>query len=287
MPRRPAARATQAARSAEDRSPPSPRQHTDTAASQARIGVAVVRRRNAAAGSSCTATRRQRADVLPRPLAAVRGSPPALSCAPAIERDALTRPPARPGANAGARSSTRPPCAPMPGSRNGACGMSSRMRAMCSGTVAPTTAPTSDSPLAALRRCAELGDDLRQALPDRAALAGELEVLDIGGTGVRRPHEHEDACAGRARAVDERLQRVDAEQRVGREGVGAESGDLAERCRRAADERLRVGGCGDRDVAALAVGEDEQAALLGVGDGGCERRSSRRRQGARSRRAAA
>ena len=39
------------------------------------------------------------------------------SCARAIEREAVTRPPAGPGANAGARSSTRPPWAPTPGSR--------------------------------------------------------------------------------------------------------------------------------------------------------------------------
>ena len=48
--------------------------------------------------------------------------------------------------------------------------------------------------------------------------------------------------------------------------------DLAERRRRRPDERLRVGRGGDRDVAALAVGEHEQAALARVGDGFGERR---------------
>ena len=50
-----------------------------------------------------------------------------------------------------------------------------------------------------------------------------------------------------------------------------EAVDLAERRRRAAEERLGVGGGGDVDVAALGVGEHEQARVAGVRDGGVER----------------
>ena len=56
-------------------------------------------------------------------------------------------------------------------------------------------------------------------------------------------------------------------QRVDGQGVGAEAGDAAARRRRGAEQRLGVGGGGDVDVAALAVGEDEQAGGAGVRDG--------------------
>ena len=78
--------------------------------------------------------------------AASAGASPRARCAPAMLREARPSPPARPGANAAARSSTRPPCAPTPGSRNVAAGISSRARARWPGAVAPTTAPTSLKP---------------------------------------------------------------------------------------------------------------------------------------------
>jgi hypothetical protein len=72
------------------------------------------------------------------------------------------------------------------------------------------------------------------------------------------------APARGARRGDQRLQRVAAEQRVGGEGVGLQAGDGPNGDGVLADQRLRVGGGGDRDVAALAVGEHEQAALARV-----------------------
>ena len=68
---------------------------------------------------------------------------------------------------------------------------------MCSGAVAPTTAPTSLSPGAL---AADLRDEPRDALPDRAA-GGELEVLDVGGARVRGADQHEDPGPGRRAAA--------------------------------------------------------------------------------------
>ena len=96
--------------------------------------------------------------------------------------------------------------------------------------------------------------------------AASGEVLDVGGAGVRGAHEDEQPGAGGAGGLEQRLERVDAEVRVGGERVGAEARDLAERRRRRADERLAVGGRRDGDVAALAVGEHEQAGGAGVLD---------------------
>ncbi len=69
-----------------------------------------------------------RADAPPPRAPHRAGSPPVARCAPAMLREAVIRPPARPGANAAARSSTRPPCAPTPGSSSIAWGISSRAR---------------------------------------------------------------------------------------------------------------------------------------------------------------
>ena len=83
------------------------------------------------------------------------------------------------------------------------------------------------------------------------------------------------APAARA-AVDERRERVAAEQRVDGERIGAEAGDRAERRRRLAEERLGVRGGADVDVAALGVGDDEQPGVPGSSDDLGERRPAGR-----------
>ena len=105
-----------------------------------------------------------------------------------------------------------------------------------------------------MARGAEPVDEPRDVLPHALAAVG-AQVLDVGRARVRRPHEHEEARPGDL----QRAQRVDAHVRAGREGVGADAGDGAEGRRSSAGQRLAVGGRGDVDVAALGVGEDEQA----------------------------
>ncbi len=83
-------------------------------------------------------------------------------------------------------------------------------------------------------------DDRRQALVQRLLRRGK--VLQIGGAGVAGPHQGEDPRAGPRGRFHEGLQRVASEQRVGGEGVGAESRHRPPGRRRLTDERLGVGG---------------------------------------------
>ena len=119
-----------------------------------------------------------------------------------------------------------------------------------------------------------LGDDLREALVQRPV--GSREVEDVGGAGIRRAHEQEDPGAGLRRRVDQRLEGVGTEQRVGGERVGAEALDGPPRGRRLPDKRLAVGGRGDRDVAALAVGDREQPGVVRGSDAAPRRLPPRR-----------
>jgi hypothetical protein len=107
----------------------------------------------------------------------------------------------------------------------------------------------------------EAVDQLRQALVQGSV--GGRQILDVRGAGVAGADQGEDSGSGRRRRRDQRLQGVRSQQRVGGEGIGAEPGDGAPRGRRLADQRLGVGGGGDGDVAALAVGDDQQAGLPG------------------------
>ncbi len=220
-------------------------------------------------------------------------------------REAVIRPPARPGANAGARSSTRPPCAPTPGSRSTACGISSRARARCRGSVAPTTAPTSlrpeDSPThsapSSSTSSARRSTPCRAPQPSWTQSSGLCAVPPIGrsrslaassGPGRRRRRGWRCARApARPRPPrgpgHERLDRVPAHQRVDVTGRARPRRPEASRSHNA----LRVGRGGDRDVAALAVGDHQQAALARGRDVLEPLASSRRASAARTLPAAA
>ena len=73
---------------------------------------------------------------------------------------------------------------------------------------------------------AELVHDPGEPLAERRA--ADLEVLEVGRAGVGGADEHE---AAGARAPVERLERVAAEQRVGREGVRSQPGRTPRRRR--------------------------------------------------------
>ena len=80
--------------------------------------------------------------------------------------------------------------------------------------MAPTTAPiplSPDSPGEPLRA---LGDELGEPLVQRP-LAGAGRSSRSAAPGLRGPHEDEDPRAGRGGGLDQRLERVAAEQRVG------------------------------------------------------------------------
>jgi hypothetical protein len=124
-------------------------------------------------------------------------------------------------------------------------------------------------------RHAELRHQRRDALPQRLA-PRQLAVLDVGGPGVGRAHEDEHAGAGGPGGRQERLERVHAEVGAGGHGVRAQAAHVAEGGGRRAQQRLRVRSRRDGDVAALGVGEDEQARGTGVLRGGLERRPAGR-----------
>jgi hypothetical protein len=92
---------------------------------------------------------------------------------------------------------------------------------------------------------------------------GEFQVLEIGRAGIGGAHEHEHAGVKLAGAVNQRLQRVGAEQGIDRQRVGINVGDFAKRRRPAPEECLPVGGGGNVDVAPLGVGDYEQPVFAG------------------------
>ena len=162
------------------------------------------------------------------------------------ERDAETSALAGPAAKAAARSAGLPPCAPTPGSRSTERGSSARASATSRGNVAPTTAPTDERPWSPIELLAPVADEPGHVLPEQAPVR-EHDVLHVGATGIRRLHEAEDPRALATARLEKRLHRVAAEIRVDRDGVGER------------DERLRIRAGGRADVAALRVGDDEQA----------------------------
>ena len=169
----------------------------------------------------------------------------------------------RPGAARTRAPSVRrrsPPWAPTPGQQEDRARhqLAHARQALGAGGARPPR-PTSDSPQSptwpaptastssASRSCSGAPPASRSW---RSAAPG-FEVF----TSRKQP-----APARRGR-LDQRLERVAAQQGVGGERVGAEAGHLAERPGRGAHQRLGVGGGGDRHVAALAVGQHQQAVL--------------------------
>jgi hypothetical protein len=88
------------------------------------------------------------------------------------------------------------------------------------------------------------------------------QILQVGGAGVAGPDQREHPGSSLGGGGEKRLEGVAPEQRVGGEGVRPEARDRPPRRRRLPDEGLPVGGGGDRDVAALAVGDDQEAGIL-------------------------
>ena len=196
--------------------------------------------------------------------------PPAVSCAFAIERDALTSPAARPGSNAGASSAIEPPCAPIPGSRNGAWGISSRMRARCCGRRRAGDRSDLGQPGLRTRR-ARRGDQAGDLLPQRPA-GGQLGVEEIGGARVGGAHEHEDAGARPRRAPSTNGASASPPSSGFCVTASAPRPALSPNGRGdPAEHGLLVCAGAAGEVAALGVGDHQQAVLACMGGRGLER----------------
>ena len=192
----------------------------------------------------------------------------------------------RPGASAGPRSSGLPPCAPIPGIRKIESGISSRSRpevlrrGRADHGAQRRRGPTRRRAAARSPRPARPAPRAADGPPSCASWSRAAPGLEVR-TSRKTPAP---AAVG---GVDQDLDRVLAEQRVGGEGVGAEARDGPPGRLRLPDQRLAVGLRGHRHVAALAVGDHQQAGLArGRADLG-PAPASRERRAARSRRAAA
>ena len=150
----------------------------------------------AAAAVTPPAPTRARAAAPPRAGPRPRGRRRRARTRTTMPREADTRPPAGPGANAGASSSTRPPWAPIPGAGTARVASSSRSRSRWPARSRRRRRRRRRCPPGRPRP--EAADERREPVADRPA-AGELELLDVSGPGVRGAHEHEQTAArGRA-----------------------------------------------------------------------------------------
>ena len=112
---------------------------------------------------------------------------------------------------------------------------------------------------AALGRLPHFVHEPGQALVHRRVTG----VLEVGGARVRGTHEDEDSSTCGPGGLHQGLEAVTAHQGVRGEGIGTEARHGAERTGSLAHQRLAVGLRGDRDVAALAVGDHQQAVFAG------------------------
>ena len=118
----------------------------------------------------------------------------------------------------------------------------------------------------------------RRAPPGARGAAGRRSswISAAPGFDVRTSTKHAAPAVGRR--VDERLERVAAEQRIGRERVGAEPRHVPERPGVSPTSAWAYAARGDRHVAALAVGDHQQAVAARGGRRRLERPPARRPQ---------
>ncbi len=118
-----------------------------------------------------------------------------------------------------------------------------------------------------------LGDHPRQMLVQGAAVGGQVE--HVGRAWVGGANESEQPGSGARRGHDHRLERVAAEQRVDGRRVRGQPRELSRSRLQSTEHRLAIGGGADRHVAALAVGDDEQAGAARISDHLLERPPAR------------
>jgi len=174
-------------------------------------------------------------------------------------RDALIRPPARPGSNAAAKILDPPALRTDAGQQEH--GVRHQLSSPAEMLRSRRAEDRTDIAQPRWAGRAELGDQHREPLPQMGPV-GEHQILHIASARVGRTHEHEHP---RARG-DQRREGVEPEQRVGGERVGSEPLSDAGRRLHRPDERLRVRGSRDRHVAALAVGNHQQPRRVRVVD---------------------
>src|SRR5581483_7393704 len=104
------------------------------------------------------------------------------------------------------------------------------------------------------------------------------QVEQVRRAGVRGPHEREEPRAGVVGGGDQRVERVGPQHRVDGRGVGRQRLDAPPGALGAREERLRVGGGADGDVAALSVRDHQKPGPPRRLDDGGERGPARRPQ---------
>lgn len=109
---------------------------------------------------------------------------------------------------------------------------------------------------------AHLLDDGGQPLVKRAV--GRRQVFYVRRTGIARSYQDEDAGGVVFRRRHQRRQGIAAEQWVGGEGIGPQTGDSAPRRLDRTDHRFTVSLRRNRYIAALSVGDHQQTGFTGM-----------------------